>query len=532
MNKIIALSIACLAVVVNSLGQTEVTWGEEQVYSPKYRATPPILLGDNNGNYLFQVPSGSNMRYAYMSGLNYVFEKEESFNGKLTHEWVEPVNYVFVGNHLIRVCRRYIDGAWQVIFEKKSSDFTSLEGPVPFGKITEDEECYSNLNSLLSKNQEFLVVYWVEERSESRPNAYVGYTILNKELEVHSNGKFDIPFNDAHARLNELYLSDQGDLFALFTEYSTEIHPAYLFVESLHYGMQIPDYLKMHVSRIVGNTATTVELDFDSKRFQDAVLHAADNNSLSMVLTYGAKGANYRTDYTEGYAYLSIDFNQSSVLGEQFLPFSSDLIRNNSSFVRGPDNLKDWEKGIMTLYMNDVFFLENGNIVGSAEQSEQWPVVSDPSGQRPDAHRSKNIIAFNFNTNNKEGWLKEVEKGQMALSTGYCKTSYKSFVKENNIHFFFLDMSTNYDENKSFKDNQDFEWIEIGKKSTLSEQVLATAVVDVNNGEIVERKILIDSLEDGFIPLAKLFRLDPEGKIVMTAIDGTMKLMKMGALAW
>jgi hypothetical protein len=282
------------------------------------------------------------------------------------------------------------------------------------------------------------------------------------------------------------------------------------------------------VSEITEADNGLFELKVEGKMIYDFELHAS-RDVLSVVALFGLSDQKVLHGYAQGLASFKVNFSTETNEGE-FYSFSKDLIQNNLLLdSRKTSSESDNSIGIMELSLDQVMSFENGELLVILEHRELYPTWETPNGDR---YIARNIIAFKFDGLGVMKWVKEIEKRQSCNAYGFSKVSYSFLIKNDQIHFLFNDVSSNYDENGAYIGNDDPDWISLANMNAYKEVVLVMVSMSFEGGEF-HRRVIYSDPESGFSALTKSFLSDSyNGKVLTYSVGKRNKGARLGTVVW
>lgn len=516
--------------MTNVIGQTSLEWGEPEEAPYTISVESPLIIGSGIDSYLIK----SN-KY---NTLNFTYDLRTGFSSKtrknVMHEFqdvINPCNYIFIGDQLVHFETVKTEGNLEYYAVKQTDDLISIGNSLKLGTAEfNKDKLNSQLSVVQSNDRKFVLAYWVINDSEVDRKPTFGYSVINENLEIVRTGQIELPMVTNYAHVNKISLSNYGDIYLVVTEYGIPkgVSRFGVFRDERLHRIYRTDSDRTYILKVENDKNSIMEIELDNKLVQDISLNSDGGSNLSVLVTYVEKTSLRRGyDFSQGLAFITFSFEDVEHVRVEYLAFSNELIMNNISLDDqiSKNELKD-QHALKNISLNNFFWLDNGSVIGSFEQhtlAAEWG-ESD--------YISRNIFAFKVDSTGKFRWLTEIEKRQSCLSTGFAKTSYSSVLVKNTIHFIFNDVLTNYNLEGDYVSSEVIDWIRIGKSNEQKNQVLAIASIELEEGQISERKILYTDPEKEFLAMPKSFFKDVDGNLIMYAADWSNSKVRFGTLRW
>ncbi len=398
-------------------------------------------------------------------------------------------------------------GTEEILYMQEfSKNIEPVGDPMEVGRLTAEKKRSSKSFSILaSRDDEFFTVYWEVVERKSKHTTY-GYKVYDSELNVNSEGEYELPFEDGLADITALYLSNTGDFFMAIEEYSLED------------GQKLKkrSFKSMHIYQITPDGLDEFSLDMGGRVARTLILTGNNDNLFTLTGLYSKSKASG----IKGVFSIIADFDKKQVISESFEDFSKDFITEGWSDKqkKKADKRASKGKGQPQLYnyiMRNTEVTKNGDIVGSIEQYYVRVVThynQNGSTTTTYYYYYNDIIAFKINKDGRFAWLKKILKRQVSTNDGGPFSSYARFVDDGKLCFIFNDSEKNYDENGKFivDDDNTINYARFDKKKNR----VALVTLDLEDGEM-ERKTFFSRKDVGTVAVPKLFRIDYKNRTML-----------------
>ncbi len=361
-------------------------------------------------------------------------------------------------------------------------------------------------NVITSRNGEFFAVEYTIPGLKEESDKY-GYKVYDNEINLVSEGDFDLPFDGNLSSIDQHYISNTGDYFLSVNEYEPS--------ERKGIFRSYVNYKAMHIFHITPDGAEQYTMDMDDRRVESMTMSSDNDGVFSITGMYGEKGVGG----VEGIFHIQLDFFKNKVIQEGFEAFTKDFITQDWSDRQKEkaDKRAAKGKGEPQLYeyiMRDTEVLKDGSIIGSAEQYYvEVRTRTDANGRTTTTYvyHYNDIIAFKIGKDGDFDWIKKIDKYQASSNDGGPFSSYSRFVDGDKLVFIFNDNVDNYKENGEFGLQKDRLRGTLYRKK---KNVVAIVSMDIETGEY-DRNTLFSREEVDAIAIPKMFNVDYVNKEVL-----------------
>ncbi|MCE3294772.1 MAG: hypothetical protein K0R65_486 [Crocinitomicaceae bacterium] len=374
----------------------------------------------------------------------------------------------------------------------------------------------------MSQNRDFFVVDYEIPGSKEEKDRF-GYVVYDSDLEVVSEGEYELPYDADKVTITNNYLSNTGDYFLAAKVYKAGDRK--FFKSRLNLD-------KIVLMQVTPEGVEEFDLELKGGKFISDLSFSSDQNRL-MTFTGLYSDASYTG--VKGIFFLQLDFNKKSVTREGWEEFSKDFITEGWSerAKKKAEKRAEKGKGEPELYEYDIRniqTLKDGSMIGMLEQFFVREVTrTDSRGNTYTTYYYyyNDVIVYKVNKNGGFDWVKKVKKYQVSANDGGFYSSVASFHTDNKLVMLFNDNLKNYTESGTFIDDNERFYPTSYKKKT---NTVAKVEIDLATGEL-ERQTYFDRKETKAYAVPKKFTVDYTRKeMLMVLLYG--KKEKYGVLSF
>ncbi|MGV3630254.1 MAG: hypothetical protein ACO1O6_03570 [Bacteroidota bacterium] len=376
----------------------------------------------------------------------------------------------------------------------------------------------------VSANKEFFVVDYEIPGSKEEKDRF-GYAVYGSDMEIVSEGEYEMPYDANKVAVTNNYLSNTGDYFL-----SAKVYKANDSKKLFKSRMNLDKIVLMHV------TPDGVE-EFDlnlkgGKYISDLSFSSDQNRIITFTGLYSDKGF----ASVKGIFFMQMDFNKKQVINEGWEEFGTDFITEGWSDRQKKKAAKKSQKGkgdpeLYEYDIRNIQTLKDGSMIGMLEQ--YYVVVTQHTNPKTGAttytytYYYNDVIAYKVNKNGTFDWMKKIKKYQVSTNDGGFFSSVASFHTDDKLVILFNDNLKNYDESGKFvDDNNRFHAASYRKKTN----TVAKVEIDLASGD-VERQTYFDRKETKAYAVPKKFSVDyNKNEMLMVLLYG--KKEKYGVLSF
>lgn len=408
--------------------------------------------------------------------------------------------YEVFGDKLLVIGQTEVDQQTTGAIQTYSMNLTVPEKRIELFTESDPLETNFSFRTETSTNNEYLLIAWTSEQYASGAFSPIGYVVFNRDLTLHQRGEFQLPVSDGFIRLNEFHISNDGALFAVATEFSTEHKKGRWSKKDTDFFSITGDHKLLHTFKIAGDSVQHVPINLLEKRPEGIHLCSAQANQLSVVALYGNLEADGSHHGVKGIVTAMVDFENPENVAVESYPFSQQM---REGYAFGDPKVLFQNNNfevINNLRFQDLVLLEDGSTIIILEKFVEG--YFDPDVRVP--HLSLNNIVYKFSPEGKMLWVHEVVKFQKVGIGREIFMSSKCVYAEGKLQLYYNDHRSNYDENGFFiRDNKAMKVARMIKHRKSKHIALALAEIDPKTG-LMTRKIVIDESDSGWIPCAIL----------------------------
>lgn len=358
----------------------------------------------------------------------------------------------------------------------------------------------------MSQNKEFICVEFDIPASRDEKQKF-GYKVMTSELEVISEGDYELRYEQNEATISNRYLSNTGDYFIATKVYNAsdkrKMFKDYTTLDKVLLMQVTPDGLE------------EFELDLDNKRIFDMSFSSDNNRIMTFTGLYGDVGKG--ESGIKGIFYFRLDFDKKEMIDQGFEPFKKDFITEGWSERQKEKADKKEAKGkaapqLFNYDIRDIITLADGSILGMLEQYYVHVVTTtDNRGVTSYTYYYyyNDIIAYKVHPNGTFEWVKKIPKSQVSTNDYGYYSSIARFVTKDKIVLFFNDNLKNYDESGAWINNTagDTRKTLYGASYRKKTNTVAKVEIDLADGT-VDRHTFFDRQETNAYAIPKLFKTD------------------------
>lgn len=391
--------------------------------------------------------------------------------------------------------------------------------------FTESDPLENNFSFRVEKstNDQYLLIAWTSEQYASGAFSPIGYVVFNKDFTLHQRGDFQLPISDGFIRLNEFHISNDGALFAVATEFSTEHQKGRWSKKDIDFFSITGDHKLLHAFKITRDSIQHIPVNLEEKRPEGIHLCSSQPNQLSIVSLYGNLEADGSHHGVKGIVTAMINFEKPENVAVESYAFSQKM---KEAYAFG-DTKELFKKStyevINNLLFQELVLLEDGStmiildkfIEGNYDQDVRSP------------HLSLYNIVYKFSPEGKMMWVHVVLKFQKVGLGREIFMFSKCFYSGGKLQLYYNDHRSNYDENGFFiRGNKAMKVARMVKHRKSKHIALALAEIDPTTG-LMTRKIVIDESDTGWIPCAILMT-ELNGKLVFPSYQWKLEKIRFG----
>lgn len=357
-------------------------------------------------------------------------------------------------------------------------------------------------NFLKSRNGEFFCVEY-DIPGTKMDHERFGYKVLSTDLEMVSEGEYEVPFETKISEISNRYISNTGDYFISCNVYMADDK------------RRVKDYStldKVVLMHVTPEGLEEFELELDGKRIFGMSFSSDNDKILTFTGLYGNKA---KGNGVQGIFYFRLDFDSKKIIDDGFEPFSKDFITEGWSEKEKAKSDKREAKGkdapqFFDYNIRETVTLSDGSVIGMLEQ--YYVRVITNTDYRTGAvsttyyYYYNDLIVYKIQPNGTFEWVKKIPKYQASVNDGGYLSSVARFVKGDNMYILFNDNINNYTASGDFK--------QLGKDNPLygasfrkKTNVVAKVELDLKTGEYT-RKAFTERNQVDALAIPKLFNVD------------------------
>lgn len=287
-----------------------------------------------------------------------------------------------------------------------------------------------------SRNKEYELVTFIYPSREGKAKLnkdLLGFNLFDENLNVKFSKEVEMPYFENLMNILDYHVDSKGNIFMLIRVYD-EYH--------LGSAMDIMEHTRYELVKINGGSEMQKkDLGMNGKFLVNALL--SDDLDGNLVITGYYSNSPNIYDGANGIFLYKFDSNEtkSYTPNIKFYEFSLDVFKSYET-EDAKDDLEKSNKSNVKLYLDDVFFHPNGDILIVNEQYKSEANVNNVS---PGVVKNYylDIIAFKVNKEGKLVWTKKIPKYQKG--GGKSDLSYKYHYNNGNDYFIFIDNENNLD---------------------------------------------------------------------------------------
>jgi hypothetical protein len=375
-----------------------------------------------------------------------------------------------------------------------------------------------------SENRDFVCVNYEIPGNKEEKDKF-GYVVLNSQLEIISEGDYELPYESRMVHISNSYLSNTGDFFLAAKVYkageSKKVFKSRNLLDKVVLMQVTPDGLdEFELKFTNGNKVYDLSFSSDNNRF------------MNFTGLYG----NEKSTGIKGIFYFQLDFSKKKMLNESWSEFGKDFITDGWSDRQKEKADKKEKKGkgepaLFEYDVRDIHTLADGSMIGMLEQ--YYVVVTSTTDPRTGATTTtytyyyNDLIVYKINNKGDFDWMKKIKKTQISRNDYGFYSSIASYITNDKINIVFNDNLKNYDDRGKFiEDNNRFYPTSYRKKTNC----VSLVEIDLADGN-VNRNTFFDRKETKAYAVPKKFSVDYTKKeMLMVLLFGRKE--KYGVLSF
>ncbi len=498
MNIQVILGIAsCLLIRTGWAQSVSVEWGELE---PKSGYLVELMPFHSKDFYSLRWKGGNLLGGYYLTRHDNLQEsKSEKLSISIDNNIANFEAMAIVEDHPVAFFSDSRNGKEQIFLQQYGYDLLPRGDAYQLAEFTLDKgQSKGQLNFIQSNDKKYFGVLWLIVGKKKGHDVY-GYVVYNDQMELISEGEYEIPFQSQYSEITDHLLTNTGDYFITVKEF--EPSPDKRVFRSF---MQ---YRAMHIYQVSEEGLQDYTIPMSGNRIEALTINSDDTQLFTLTGVYGEN----QVEGVKGIFYMKLDYQNQEVLEEGFEPFEKDFVTQDWTDKELDRAQRREERGrgedptLFNYEMRNVQVLPDGSIVGSMEQHYVF-VRSTPDSRgmitTSYTYYYNDIIAFKIGKSGGFDWLKKIKKMQVSTNDGGPYSSYVSFIDSNSIKFIFNDNIENYDSNGNYLPDHAFL-----TKFTKKSNVVGLAEVNLSTGAM-RRKSMFSRKETGTLAIPKMFAID------------------------
>lgn len=522
MKKTLSLIICCVSFI--SFAQYDVKWSELMPVKGRVSQVLPVSYSDF---YTTRFQGGALLGATYLTKhSNFLVTSKGKITAKLSEGFGQVERITIIKDVPIIFISDKKDGKNSLYLQKYSN---TCEPAGPPKKIATYEMPKSRKRKgefwvRVCENKEFFVVEYEIPGSREEKDRF-GYVVYSSDLEVVSEGEYELPYDADKVSITNNYLSNTGDYFLAAKVYKANENKG-LFKSRLNLD-------KIVLMQVTPDGVEEFDLQLKDGKYISDLSFSSDQNRL---MTFTGLYSDKSHSGVKGVFFMQLDFNKKSVTREGWEEFSKDFITQGWSdrAKKKAQKRADKGKGEPELYeydIRDIQTLKDGSMIGMLEQ--YYVVVTSHTDPKTGAttytytYYYNDVIVYKVNKNGGFDWVKKIKKYQVSTNDGGFYSSVASFHTDDKLVMLFNDNLKNYSESGQFIDDNARFYPTSYKKKT---NTVAKVEIDLSTGEIA-RETYFDRKETKAYAVPKKFTVDYNRKeMLMVLLYG--KKEKYGVLSF
>lgn len=463
---------------------------------------------------------------------NFMMTSKGKITAKLENGYGTVENLAILNDEPIVFISDKKDGKNTLYLQKYSNTCEPIGLPKEIGsyEMPKGWRRKGTFNVLVSKNKEFFCVDYEIPGSKEEKDRF-GYKVYSSDLEVVSEGEYELPYDSKLVYISNSYLSNTGDYFLAAKVYADDGSNK-LFKQS---RINLSKIVLMHVTPD-GLEEFDLELK-GGKRISDMSFSSDNKKTMSFTGLYGEGTKNGITGI-KGVFFFQFDFNKKEITNEGWKEFGTDFITEGWS-----DRAKEKAekkaakgKGEPSLYNYDVremITMKDGSQVGLLEQYYVHVVTHTTTSNGVTTTTTtyyyyyNDVIVYKINRDGSFDWMKKIKKYQVSTNDGGFFSSIAYYATADKLNIMFNDNLKNYDESGKFVDDNNRFYPTSYRKKT---NTVAMVELDLESGDYT-RKTFFDRKETKAYAVPKKFCVDyTKSEMLMVLLYG--KKEKYGVLSF
>ncbi|MDD2983243.1 MAG: hypothetical protein PHQ74_07640 [Crocinitomicaceae bacterium] len=321
----------------------------------------------------------------------------------------------------------------------------------------------------------FCVEYKIPVKKEEDKRQFT-YKILSKDLEVISQGTYEVPYAGDECELNDRYLSNTGDYFISYNVYQ---------YESKKRVKNWNNFQKVVLMQIKNNGVVERAIEFGEQRAMEMTYSSDADGIMTISGVYGLKSE----IVSKGIFFLKYDFKNNTVIQSEYATFAEkglDVSARKYQF-----NFKD------------MITLADGSLLGSIElyDSELKTTGSGENASTSIYYYYDDIITYKINAKGSFDWFNQMHKMHISRNDDGSVSSAFTFLKNDKLIVMFNDHVENYDDRGNYTTAKNY--VKFYKKTN----VVAYTEIDLETGISSRKLALSPEIQDQYA-VPKMFQYD------------------------
>ncbi len=522
MNKILSLLVCCISLGLTA--QYDVKWSELMPVKGRVDQVLPISYSDfyttryQGGALLGSTFLTKHANFAVTSKGKVTAKLEEGFGQVERISILNDIPVVFIsdkkdGKNSLYM-QKYANTCEPAGLPKKIASYNMPKGWKRKGAFWVH----------LSENKEFFVVDYEIPGSKEEKDRF-GYVVYSSDLEMISEGEYELPYDADKVAITNNYLSNTGDYFIAAKVYkpgeSRKIFKSRLNLDKI---------VLMHITP---DGVEEFDLALKGGKYISDLSFSSDQNRL---MTFTGLYSDQSYNGVKGIFFLQLDFNKKSIIHEGWEEFSKDFITEGWSDREKKRAEKRAEKGkgepeLYEYDIRNIQTLKDGTMIGMLEQFFIREVTrTDSRGNTYTTYYYyyNDVIVYKVNKTGGFEWIKKIKKYQVSTNDGGFYSSVASFHTDDKLVMLFNDNLRNYNESGKFIDDNEARFYPTSYKKKTN--TVAKVEIDLHTGDLV-RETYFDRKETKAYAVPKKFSVDyNKREMLMLLVYG--KKEKYGVLSF
>lgn len=521
MKKLLSLIICCVSFI--SFAQYDVKWSELMPVKGRVDQVLPVSYSDF---YTTRYQGGALLGSTFLTKhSNFAVISKGKVTAKLTEGFGQVERITILKDVPIIFISDKKDGKNNLYLQKYSNTCEPAGSPKKIATY-DMPKGWKRKGAFwvhVSDNKEFFVVDYEIPGSKEEKDRF-GYVVYSSELEVISEGEYELPYDANKVAITNNYLSNTGDYFLAAKVYKANDSKK-LFKSRLNLD-------KIVLMQVTPEGVEEFDLALKGGKYISDLSFSSDQNRL---MTFTGLYSDKSYTGVKGIFFMQLDFNKKTVTREGWEEFSTDFITAGWSdrAKKKAEKRAEKGKGEPELYEYDIRniqTLKDGSMVGMLEQFFIREVTrTDSKGNTYTTYYYyyNDVIIYKVNKNGGFDWVKKIKKYQVSTNDGGFYSSVATFHTDDKLVMLFNDNLKNYSESGQFIDDNNRFYPTSYKKKT---NTVAKVEIDLATGEIA-RETYFDRKETKAYAVPKKFTVDyNKREMLMVLLYG--KKEKYGVLSF